>query len=260
MKYKFSIVFILLAMLISSCVKIGEFYVGLTMQPDMENSPFEPGLNVYGVVKCGVDFDSVNYHFEVQRMLDLLDWSEGMEVCDAKIHLKRITANGEEYSYDLSLLADSINYGCNGMETLPGDRWIYRCIEDTFEVTASCLVPNLPVIQNTQLVENSIRFEVMADTSAYLYLIYVFQGENLHTEYKIPSINQDTKFSTDLEWNVNDEPVLVYVCAYDENLRKYQTTSNTFFKPNAFRPSFSTVDGGYGTFGAIAIQSVVLNQ
>jgi len=39
---------------------------------------------------------------------------------------------------------------------------------------------------------------------------------------------------------------------YDKNMVEYITTSNTFFKPNAFRPAFSTVDGGYGTFGAIS--------
>ena len=258
MRYKFSILFILLAILISGCVKIGEFYVGLTMQPDMEDSPFEPGLNVYGVVKCGADFDSVNYYFEVQRMLDMLDWSAGMEVDDAKIHLHRITAQGVEFDYDLSYYDDS-TYRNDSIKTLSGDRWTYRCAEDTFEVTSSCMVPNLPVIQNAQLTDNRVSFEVKADTSAYLYLVYVFQGENIHTEYKTPSINGNTEFLTDLEWEVSDEPIFVYVCAYDENLRKYQTTSNTFFKPNAFRPSFSTVDGGYGTFGAIAIQSVVLN-
>ena len=260
MKYRLLIIVTLSAIVLSGCVKIGEFYVGLTMQPDMENSPFEPGLNVYGVVKCGADFDSVNYHFEVQRMLDLLDWSEGMEVDDAKIHLHRITTQGEEFDYDLSYYYDGSIYRNDSIQTLPGDRWTYRCAEDTFEVTSSCVVPNLPVIQNAKLTGNRIGFEVKADTSAFLYLIYVFQGENIHTEYKIPSINQDAEFSTDLEWVVSDEPIFVYVCAYDENLRKYQTTSNTFFKPNAFRPSFSTVEGGYGTFGAIAIQSVVLNR
>lgn len=259
MKKRVLIYTLLIALFLTSCVKIGEFYVGLTMQPDMDNSPFEPGLNVYGVVKCGADFDSSNYHFEVQKMLDLMDWSEGMEVTDAQIHLTRTTQQNKNYSYDLSYFKESI-YVNEAIETLPGDRWTYRCTADSFEVTASCTVPKLPEITNAQITNNAVAFTVKADSTAFLYLVYVIQEENVSMEYTIPSLQVDTKFTIDLEWNLTDQPVLVYVCAYDENLRKYQTTSNTFFKPNAFRPSFSTVEGGYGTFGAITIQSVVLNQ
>lgn len=221
----------------------------------MTDSPFEPGLNVFGVMKCGTNFDSVNYHFEVQNLLELQDWSEGFDVTDAQIQLKRMSPNGDTFTYDL--IYDVISgYGNSNIETKPGDRWEYQCVKDTFKVTASCLVPNLPVITNASVEGNAIKFTVEADTSAFIYLAYVLHGENILTEYKIPQVGSTTEWSIQTTWEISSEPVLLYVCAYDQNLREYQTTSNTFFKPNAFRPAFSTVDGGYGTFGAIAISRV----
>ncbi|MFA9388676.1 MAG: hypothetical protein ACERKD_02635 [Prolixibacteraceae bacterium] len=257
MKKRIAIVMLLALVVFTGCVKIGEYYVGLNMQPDLTDSPFEPGLNVFGVLKCGSDFDTINYHFEVQNMLDLQDWSTGLEVPDAQIQLTRISSSNEALNYDLSFV-EGAGYKNNSIETLPGDRWEYRCMKDSFEVTSSCIVPNLPIIDQSTVEGKEVKIIIEADSTQFLYLVYVFQGDNVYSEFKVPQPNLTTELFISPEWEITSSPVQVYVCAYDRQLREYQTTSNTFFKPNAFRPSFSTVNGGYGTFGAIAISTKII--
>lgn len=259
MKIKTIILLVSLAIVLSGCVKIGEFYVGLNMQPNMDNAEFEPGINVFGVVKCGVSFDTVNYHFEVQKVIDLMDWSDWVEVENAEIHLKRTTTLGDILDYDLSYISNA-KYGNDRLAVSPGDRWEYYCTVDSFQLAAQCVVPNLPVIIKENVSGKEVNFEIEKDTTAYLYLVYAIQNDHIYSSYQVAEPLGNTNVSLSLDWYSAESPLFIYVCAYDANLRKYQTTSNTFFKPNAYRPPYTTVEGGFGTFGAISIQSMVIKE
>lgn len=243
---------ILLSIFLSSCLKIGEYYLGLNLQPNMDNSPPLTGLNVFGILKTGPDFDTINHYFEVQQMIALNNM-EYMELDSAIIQLSRTTNKGEHYSYQPQYLHSGLYFDQN-IEALPGDRWDYSCSLDSFEVQASCIVPNHPQLSDSiTIIQGQISFSVLSDESAFMYLVYIVNGEQFFVEKKIPDNNHHTAFMVQPNWEIDhNNAVLIYIFAYDKNLRTYITTSNTLFKPNAFRPSFSTVEGGYGTFGAVA--------
>jgi hypothetical protein len=253
------IVLLLLAGIFSSCLKIGEMYVGLNLQPDMENSPFEPGLNVFGVLKSGPDFDTLNHRFEVQQLLEITNLEEALEVDSAEIVLIRETDGGEQSFYKPQHHTDGLYFDQN-IITAPGDKWEFICTYDTFQVTASSIVPQTPVVnqQSIEISVNEVVFSVLADPTAFLYAVYLFQGENYFIMQTVPDGNYATSISLKPEWQISDEKLMLYVFACDKNLRQYYTTSNTFFKPNAFRPLFTTVNGGYGVFGATSSTAVVL--
>jgi hypothetical protein len=251
---------ILIFLLATSCQKIGEYYVGMNMQPNLSRDDFKPGLNVYGVLKTGDDFDSLNHFFEINKILFIKDSFDSIYVNNADVSLIRYPVVGPETAYQLKNVRDGIYLNAT-IETAPGDRWLYKCSYDTFEVTAECTIPNLPVIKSAaeKLAGNTIRFTVLSDTTACMYDIYLLNGENYFLKKIVPIKGVDSEFKLNPEWDISVGTNLLFIFAYDKNLEKYYTTSNTFFKPNAFRPSFSTVSGGYGTFGGISSTMVLVN-
>jgi hypothetical protein len=257
---KHSVLLLLIVVLISGCQKIGEFYAGMYMQPNLSREDFKSGLNVYGVLKTGAGFDTLNHYFEVQKLLFFGDSFDTIFVSDADIVISRKSIDGIETIYRLKNIKDGIYLNRN-IETAPGDRWSYRCIYDTFEVTASCTIPNLPKIKKNaeRKDDNTIQFTVLSDSTACMYDVYLLNGENYFFGKNVPVKGVDSEFTLKPEWDSGIGINILFIFAYDENLEKYYTTSNTFFKPNAFRPSFSTVDGGYGTFGGISSNMVVVN-
>lgn len=238
---------------LSSCLKVGEFYLGLNMQPNMKNSPSLPGLNVFGILKTGPDVDTINHFFEVQRMINLNTLEEQMLVENAVIRLTRTTRSGDQSYYFPKYYGNGLYFEEN-IETAPGDKWEYFCAEDTFEISSSCTIPNIPVIESKIEVSaiNGYSFTLKADSSAFMYLVYIIQDNDFQLEKVIPETNKNTTVIIKPGWEIKKTTSLIYIFAYDVNLREYNTTSNTLFKPNAFRPSFSTVRGGYGSFGAIS--------
>lgn len=253
MKYIIIIVVVIASLTFSSCLKIGEYYAGLNLQPEMSNSPFTPGLNVFGVLKTGPDFDTINHYFEVQQLLNIADWSDTLNIVDASIQLVRLTEQGTANNYTLKSTSD-VRYIDTTIVVAPGDQWTYVCSYDTFEVTSSCLVPNRPKLIDGSVINEAsrLRFTIASDETAFMYLVYLIDGVNVQYEQKVPIAGAQTTFDLSFDWSANNEPRLLYVFAYDQKLEEYYTTSNTFFKPNAYRPLFSTVEGGYGTFGAVS--------
>jgi len=250
---KHLVTILLISLLFVGCGDVAEYYVGLKTQPDISKEDIQPGLNVYGILKSGPSFDTLNHYFEVQQIKFIWDSFDSICVDQANIVLKRDPIVGETEQYTLNCLRECAYFNEN-IVTAPGDCWQYVCNYDTFSVTASCIIPNQPVVSNVLVnnESNTIELSVQSDSTAFMYDVYVLSGENYSTEKKLPTKGGDTEFSIRLQWSVADKPIAIFVFAYDQNLEKYYTTSNTFFKPNAYRPYFTTVDGGFGTFGAVS--------
>jgi hypothetical protein len=257
---KHSVLLIIFAILLLGCQKIGEFYAGMYLQPDLSDENFQPGLNIYGVLKTGDNFDTLNHYFEVQELLFIKDSFDSINIENAEISVTRIDIEGLETIYRLNHFRDGI-YLNENIKTAAGDRWSYRCTYDTFIVTANCTIPNLPRLKrNAEKKDgNTIQFTVLSDSTARMYDVYLLNGDKFFFKKSVPVKNVDSEFILQPEWDTNTGTNIVFIFAYDSNLEKYYTTSNTFFKPNAFRPSFSTVMGGYGTFGGISSTMVFVN-
>ncbi|MDA3879875.1 MAG: hypothetical protein PF436_05750 [Prolixibacteraceae bacterium] len=251
--YRFYILMLLLVILFAGCLKVGEYYTGLHMQPDMDGVKFEPGLNIFGVVKCGSSLDSANHYFEVQKILNLNKSDDTtIQIFDAEINLHRQATTDTQFSYLPQLAADSL-YIDRQIEVTPGDQWIFTCTHDSFYVSATCVVPQQPQLQSeVQLNEHSLSLSLLPDSTAFLYQIYVIENGNFDIMQYVPTPGKPVGIEFPLSWQPSTGNGQVYIFAYDKNFRVYNTTSNTFFKPNTYRPSFSTVNGGYGVFGAVS--------
>jgi hypothetical protein len=119
-------IFMLLFGLATSCQWIGEHYLGLHKQPDMSGTEITDGLNVFGLLKAGDFADSLNHFFEVQRMVDMIDMVDSVNVNEASIELLRISATGIVQTYTLKNVASAV-YNNESILVEPGDYWEYRC-------------------------------------------------------------------------------------------------------------------------------------
>lgn len=239
---------------LSGCQKAMEAYLGFPMQPENINSEFALGLNVFGLIKAGPSTDTLNHYFEVQKILHVFDTAETMTIDEANIELTRHRNGNPSVDYLLRPISNG-RYTSPFITTEAGDYWEYQCVYDTFLITATTRVPNQPQLAEGSLVfaANKLSFSLIPDTTAYLYDIYFISSDDFVHQRKIPQHPDSVTVTLDIKNNHNTPGDLLYVIAYDANYERYLTTANTFFKPNAFRPRFSTVNGGYGCFGSAHI-------
>jgi len=254
MKRNVSYCFVIsLVFTLNSCVWFAEYYTGFNRQPDINPQQFEQGLNVFGVIKTGDHLDTLDYWFEVQIMTNLAGKTDTLYVENAVIELTRWSASHEPVVYKLQHGHGGIYLG-GEIKGLPGERWDYYCSYDTFRVSSSCRVPNLPELVPNSLVlkDNKVALTIEYDSLAYVFDVFLLDGKQVLFDRFETVKNQDLKIELDIPSEMNKEQLRVYAYAYDNNFARYFSTSAIFFKPNAYRPPFTVVSGGYGVFGAVS--------
>lgn len=230
----------------SSCQKTLEIYAGFPMQPKNIDSEYKPGINVFGICKSGQYLSHDNQYFEVQYLPHISDTMTDINFTDAHIVLKN---NDVEYTLKHFSKGEYFNFI---LKFEPGERWYYECIADTFIITASTIIPNQPIIKGS-IIDAAIEklvFDIDYDASAYMYDVAYIDEYGYAQKRIVPQDGVDTEVEMEIQYNKQSEYNLVYVIAYDKNYEQYISTSNIFFKPNAYRPRYTTVKGGYGCFGS----------
>jgi hypothetical protein len=83
-----------------------------------------------------------------------------------------------------------------------------------------------------------------------MYDIYYYTVDgNFKMIRKIPSETGNTQVEIQLAGKL--KRLVIY--SYDKKMASYFAASNLSFKPNTFRPPFTNVQGGYGSFGSMNI-------
>ena len=250
LKQAFYITIVLLTLM--GCEEIAEFYVGMPFQPKNINSEYSPGLNVFGILKAGPSYDTLNHFFEVQQLLRLSD-TASMEINEAEIILEQITGPDSLCIFTLSNY-NAGRYTSSDLNPDFGEQWNYVCMYDTFIITSSTRIPDQPVLQDGSLAatEQSIAFTLQPDTTAFLYEVYYFNESDFAFERILPARDEPTYVDLSIRFFDPEGNNQLFVFAYDKNYEKYISTSNIFYKPNAYRPRYTTVEGGYGCFCSAA--------
>lgn len=238
---------------ILGCEETFNFYVGIPFQPKNMSSEYTPGLNIFGILKAGPSYDTLNHFFEVQQLLHPSDTTEFIEINEAEIILEQIPYIGNLRTYQLTNYNEG-NYTNSELNPDFGEQWNYVCTYDTFTITSHTRIPNKPTLQQGSLVvtEKSISFTVQPDTTAFLYEVFYFNESDYVFERIIPNKDEPTHVDLSIHFRDLEGSNNLFVFAYDENYEKYITTSNIFYKPNAYRPRFTAVEGGYGCFCSAA--------
>lgn len=246
-----------LLFVLSGCQWVAESYLGLNMQPGMDEADFTPGLNVFGALKAGETLDTINCYFEIQEVKFLGSTFENFSVEDAEIELQCTRTDGTLETYHLTHRENGLYMHAN-LDINPGEHWAFTCTADTFTVRSECVIPNTPMVQNVSLQSNGVQFEIGHDTTAFMYDVYLISGEKVQYNRVVALQTGNTSIQLKTTWTPTAGSTTLYVLAYDRQFERYFSTSSLFFKPNAYRPPFTVVEGGYGVFGGISSAKVGL--
>jgi len=250
--------FISAFLIFTSCSEDFLFDFLLGPQPRfIGDEEYTPGLNILGIIRPdSLDSESLSYVLVEKVIHAVSSVSDSFNVIDARVMVYRImddiAVDSFEFYYDTTQLFPSI-YRPQNLQPRAGDTYYIRCTRGRLpEVTATTTVPDVPVIENDDVVisENSIRFKIESHPSAAMYDVYVFSGNYFNSARLLQSASGTTP--VEISFNGDPDPdAFIIIYAYDNNLSGYLTSPNIFIKPNTYRPFFSTVNGGYGCFGSM---------
>ena len=253
MKLKVShIIISSLLFVFAGCERAFELYVGIPFQPININSEYEPGLNIFGILKAGPSYDTLNHFFEVQKLLPQSDTAVFFEINEAAINLRYFIDNESPELYLLHNYGGGY-YTNNEINPDFGELWSYECEYDSFLVKSQTRIPNEPHLQESSMKtsENTLSFFIQPDSTAFLYEVYYFNESDFIFKRIIPIEDNPTEVILNIKPDEKAGSKL-FVFAYDKNYERYISTSNIFYKPNAYRPKYSSVEGGYGCFCSTA--------
>jgi hypothetical protein len=250
--------FISAFLIFTSCSEDFLFDFLLGPQPRfIGNEEYIPGLNILGIIRPdSLDSKSLSYILVEKVIPAVSNVPDSFNVIDARVMVYRImddiAVDSFEFYYDTTQLFPSI-YRPQNLQPRAGDTYYVRCTREGLpEVTATTTVPDVPVIENDNVVisENSIRFTIVSHPSAAMYDVVLLSGSYFNSARLLQSTDGNTPVEISYSGNLGpDSWILIY--AYDTNLSDYLTSPNIFIKPNTYRPFFTTVNGGYGCFGSM---------
>ncbi|NQV15641.1 DUF4249 family protein [bacterium] len=226
------------------------------MPTDIVETEFEPGLNILGVLRAdaemGTSFININRALTTEEI-----YTDPIENFSPEVDYVKVNSinSGTEY---LFLLAedspDEGNYRDSTLDVQSGETYDLEISAPGFPtLTAETTIPQKPQLLANTLSQAAghISFQLQHHASAYEYKLYLIFLESALEKVVKPS-NGDI---IEVDWNYDTSdgsPLFLMLTALDENLTRYGSSPISFI-PNTYHPDGSTVTGGYGCFGSVAI-------
>lgn len=247
--------FLVILLMLSACKEIGEFYLGIPLQPKFEENSFTPGLNIFGILNTDSTGSFNNSFIVIEKVLPAVGKIDSFNVDTVLVTIENNNSNSEQ----LFLLTNfdetfsQVNYRpVEYFAPKPGEIYSISCVHSDFPtLRATTIIPAKAVLETTSIIKqnNFLSFEIKPDTSIYMMDVYCYIDTLKPSPYRFAA---ETEQNTLIEIPVNGNKVdSVVVYSYDYNMAKYYLTSNTSLNFNKYRNSYSTVENGYGVFGSI---------
>jgi hypothetical protein len=251
----------LLVLTLSSCNELVDFYIGIPLQPKLENKEFVPGLNILGILNPDSTGPYNNSFVHLEQILPAVgDTLSEIEVNDGLVEILKIDP----------VTADSLNlFSRSNPENLfqkddyrpdslfkprEGEVFLVRCTAAGLPVlTAITRIPMKPVIPQSGILisPQKINFKVLTDSSCHLLDVYLICVKNTLFKRIIPDPVKGVEISFSMGTNLQATELVI--CAYDRNLASYYTNSNISLNFNKYKRAYSLVENGYGVAGAVNV-------
>jgi len=256
---------IILLILMSSCL-----YLSMLETCDLPTDPgpmpknlinvtFEPGLNVFGVLRA--DGDSGSSFIHVEKALTSEQMYEEADIFDTTATVQ-ITDSLTGDVFLFKAIGDTTYRGYYfNDEFIPesGRHYSLEIRSETLPtLTAVTTVPVRPeLISNTlTITKNQAAFQLQAAVGVYQYNCYLFFGED-YLEKQVSNSGAGIKTITIDIADKNSSPTGLVIIGYDRNLTAYLNSSPSFI-PQTFHEMVNTVENGYGCFGSLAVTVIGL--
>ncbi len=255
-----------LAMLLYSCEKAADYYIGMNQQPEFTVNTFEEGLNIFGLLRPDQKEDFNKSFVFVQQNWPALNLDNLNIIQNTNINVYRLE-NG--------VIVDSVEFPLMPSDSLFGDT-LYRpsvvfhpeagqqyqliCYHPDFPVAVGeTIIPSKPQIDSSTInIEgNTLEFVVVADTLIKMMDVYLItdSGSKQAGRYVTDGLT-DTYITLELQ----DDLQIVKIFSYDNNLATYYANSNISLNFNKYRTTFSTLESGFGVFGSMNYTEIIINR
>jgi hypothetical protein len=253
---------------LSSCEETLEYYYGIPMQPKFfDNSDWQKVINVFGILRPDSASVPMSFIFMEKTYPTKNAVDEDMTLTNSIVKIYSTDVLGKKDTFNLFFYESTDTtkwsfprYISYKLRPQPGCKYRLECKNDSLPtVTCEASVPYPPeIIANSLSVDDSkIVFTIKTDSLAYLYDIYLFSSNDMISKRFVHKENKPMEVNWQFERNGDWLNMVIY--AYDKNMASYlSTATNSFYTFNTYRPPVTTVDGGFGVFGAMNLLSVEL--
>lgn len=264
-KSKTYILILLFIIIINSCKEATDFYLGIPLQPRFEDNNFQEGLNIFGIIRVDSTGRYNNSFVEVQKIIPAIGTEDSILVDTSKVYLEHIV-NQEIYEFSLtdfdSTFSQTYYRPKHGFNPHAGDVFKIECIYAELPIlTAYTIVPEVPKwdINSILIEDNIVRFDLKPDSTIFMYDLYVFSNGFISGYSRLAAENDSSDTRVFLEYS-GEKADSILAFGYDYNLATYYLTTNISLNFNKYRESFSIVENGFGVFGSINSNVLILSE
>lgn len=239
--------------------KCSDYLTSPGPQPSYINGKIEhdPKFSVFGVLRPDSTEAGLPQSFiKLETSFPMNEYPDSNPVTDASVRLCRLE-NGVAAD---SFLFEYTDYGSYpdtlfrhaGFFPKGGETYRLECSKPGYStLQAETTVPRPPVIVpgSMSLTPGRLRFQVMKAMDAYLYEVVLLGETYYQSERFLRPESGNVSVSINLDMS-DGSPSLLLLYAFDKNLAEY-LSANISIKPNIYQSDFSTVQNGYGCFGAL---------
>ncbi len=246
--------------IITSCSEDTAVDILLGGQPKFKTDEgYDKKLNVFGVLRPDFIENYSQSFIHLERTLAAVNDSINGElfITDAIVNLYLEENNSiiDTFYFEFQNPDSFFNifeYRDTTFLPIANQKYYLNCIAPGYEsIHAETIIPSQPQLSgNIKVNNNYISFDLINDSSAYLYDIYVIDNEDFEYKRIMPSDELLTEVDIKPEFTITNSAYII-VYSYDINLATYFSYSNNFIKPGAYRPTITTVEGGCGCFGSM---------
>jgi len=232
-------------------------------------TPFEPGLNVLGVLRLddepGSSFFYIERAYRYQE-LDTLEWDESFipVITDAKVQVQGMddtTTYIFTHDHELDRIRGQV-YIDSGFTPVAREQYALTITHNELDtLTDTTLVPVKPAIESISVdtVAQTVSFQLRTTADTYLYDVYLISASD-SIRYRFVNYEGDGELPINFNTATGPrEPIEIHIYAYDVNLAEYLTSVITL-KPQTYLELMTTVTGGYGVFGSVSVFKMELSQ
>jgi hypothetical protein len=245
-----------------------EYYLGINQQPDFtEKNPIE-GLNIFGVLRPDSIFNYNKSFVYVQKMWPVLEMDTFAIIHDVTVRVYHIVEDIVTDSVDFplvpsdSLFPDTLYRPLERFTPQPGEHYRLMCRYPGLpDAEGELVFPGQPMVvaNSLSINERNIRFRIAADTLIRMIDIYLVDPYYSPFLLRIvPSGQQDVEVELNLEVDPSGRELMIF--GYDTHMAAYYGNSNTAINFNKYRTTISTLESGYGVFGAVNFSSINLTH
>lgn len=260
MKRTKGIWFLFMLLILISCEKVTDYYLGFNLQPEFTENTFEEGMNIFGLLRPD-HFGDFNKSFVyVQQNWPVLEINDSSFTIIKYVDIQLIQIEDEvaedTISFPLlppdSSFTDTLYRPSQPFNPVPGNIYRIQCRHESLPTASgeTRFPPKPEIVPNSLIaVDGNIEFEVAPHEGIKMLDVYVSSDvyKGITGRY-VTNDSVGIKVFLSLP-GAKIADIVIY--GYDANLASYYANSNTSLNFNKFRTTFSTLEEGFGVFGSL---------